>query len=54
MGIEEKKQLKGEGKQVSNVKDAKVREMRTAETILNIIQDRGKHHNRPKLKRQGN
>ena len=28
--------------QVSHVKDAEVREMRTAETILNIIQDRGK------------
>jgi len=42
MGTEEKKKLNGEGKQVSNVKDAKVREMRTAETILNIIQDRGK------------
>ena len=28
--------------QVSHGKDAKVREMRTAETILNIIQDRGK------------
>jgi len=42
MGTEEQKKLKGEGKQVSNGKDAKVREMRTAETILNIIQDRGK------------
>jgi group II intron reverse transcriptase/maturase len=29
-------------RQVSYAKDAKVREMRTAETILNIIQDRGK------------
>ena len=29
-------------RQVSYGKDAKVREMRTAETILNIIQDRGK------------
>ena len=42
MGTEEKKKLNGEGKQVSNGKDATVREMRTAETILNIIQDRGK------------
>ena len=29
-------------RQVSHGKDVKVREMRTAETILNIIQDRGK------------
>ena len=29
-------------RQVSHGKDATVREMRTAETILNIIQDRGK------------
>ena len=30
------------GSRFPHVKDAKVREMRTAETILNIIQDRGK------------
>ena len=42
-GTEERqKQPTGEGKQVSHGKDVKVREMRTAETILNIIQDRGK------------
>jgi len=29
-------------RQVSHGKDVKVREMRTADTILNIIQDRGK------------
>ena len=29
-------------RQVSHVRDEKVREMRTADTILNIIQDRGK------------
>jgi len=29
-------------RQVSSVKDGKVREMRTADTILNIILDRGK------------
>jgi len=34
--------LHGEGEQVSKmIQDAEVREMRTAETILNIIQDRG-------------
>jgi retron-type reverse transcriptase len=42
MGKEETKQPTGEGKQVSHGKDVKVREMRTADTILNIIQDRGK------------
>jgi group II intron reverse transcriptase/maturase len=42
MGTEESKKPEGEGKQVSYGKDAKVREMRTADTILNIIQDRGK------------
>jgi retron-type reverse transcriptase len=41
-GTEESKQPKGEVRQVSHGKDVKVREMRTAETILNIIQDRGK------------
>jgi hypothetical protein len=38
-------------RQVSHGQDGKVREMRTAETILHIIQDRGK---RPKSKKQGN
>ena len=33
------KEPTGEGKQVSHGQDVKVREMRTAETILNIIQD---------------
>ncbi len=43
MGTEEsKKKPNGEGKQVSNRKDVKVREMRTAATLLAIIQDRGK------------
>jgi group II intron reverse transcriptase/maturase len=41
-GKEESKQPNGEVRQVSHVRDAKVREMRTADTILNIIQDRGK------------
>ena len=42
MGTEESKEPTGEVRQVSHGKDVKVREMRTAETILNIIQDRGK------------
>src|SRR3989442_12429602 len=42
MGTEESKQPNGEVRQVSHGKDVKVREMRTADTILNIIQDRGK------------
>ena len=42
MGTEESKKPHGEVRQVSHGKDVKVREMRTAETILNIIQDRGK------------
>jgi hypothetical protein len=33
MGTEESKKPEGEGKQVSYGKDAKVREMRTADTI---------------------
>jgi hypothetical protein len=41
-GIEESKKPNGEVRQVSHVRDEKVREMRTADTILNIIQDRGK------------
>ena len=41
-GTEESKQPNGEVRQVSHGKDVKVREMRTADTILNIIQDRGK------------
>ena len=41
-GIEEEKKPKDEVRQVSQGKDATVRAMRTAETILNIIQDRGK------------
>jgi hypothetical protein len=41
-GTEESKQPNGEVRQVSHGRDAKVREMRTADTILNIIQDRGK------------
>src|SRR5712691_8254423 len=42
MGTEESKKPNGEVRQVSHGKDVKVREMRTAETILTIIQDRGK------------
>src|SRR5499427_3963796 len=42
MGTEESKEPKGEVRQVSHGQDVKVREMRTAETILNIIQDRGR------------
>src|SRR5262245_20649039 len=38
----ERKGPNGEVRQVSYGKDAKVREMRIAETILNIIQDRGR------------
>jgi hypothetical protein len=41
-GTEESKQPKGAVRQGSYVRDAKVREMRTADTILHIIQDRGK------------
>ena len=41
-GREEYKKPKGEVRQVSHGKDATVRERRTAETILNILQDRGK------------
>src|SRR5881296_2892179 len=50
-GTEESKQPNGEVRQVSHGQDVKVREMRTADTILNIIQDCGK---RPKSKKQGN
>src|SRR5437879_2147350 len=69
-GTEESKKPNGEVRQVSHVRDEKVREMRTADTMLNIIQDRGQrqrksiplckgchddvHHSRPKSKRQGN
>src|SRR6266540_1822826 len=42
MGTEESKKPNGKGRQVSHEEDEKVREMRTADTILNIIQDRGK------------
>ena len=48
---EESKQPKGEVRQGSPGQDGKVREMRRAETILNIIQNCGK---RPKSRRQGN
>ena len=41
-GEEESKNTQGEVRQVSYGKDGKVREMRTADTILNIILDRGK------------
>jgi hypothetical protein len=51
MGTEESKQLAGEVRQVSHGQDVKVREMRTAETILNIIHNRGKW---PKSRKQGN
>jgi hypothetical protein len=68
MGTEESKKPNGKVRQVSHGKDVKVREMRTAETILNIIQDRGTrqsiplcrrchmdvHFNRPKSRKQGN
>jgi hypothetical protein len=36
------KKPNGEGKQVSHGQDVKVREMRRAETFLNIIEDPGK------------
>jgi hypothetical protein len=36
-GTEESKQPKGAVRQVSHGQDVKVREMRTADTILNII-----------------
>jgi len=39
MGPEESKEPKGEVRQVAHGRDVKVRERRTAETILNIIQD---------------
>src|SRR5215831_12931109 len=42
MGTEESKEPKGEVRQVSHGKDVKVREMRRAETFLNIIEDPGK------------
>ena len=38
-GIEEQKKSNGEVRQVSYGKDVKVREMRRAETFLNIIED---------------
>ena len=41
-GTEESQQPTGEVRQVSHGKDVKVREMRRAETILNIIEDQGK------------
>jgi len=41
-GREEYKKPKGEVRQVSPGKDATVRERRTAETLLHILQDRGK------------
>jgi hypothetical protein len=41
-GAEESKQPTGEVRQVSPGQDVKVREMRTADTILDIIHDRGK------------
>lgn len=41
-GTEESKQPKGAGRQVSHGKDVKVRERRTAETLLHMIHDRGK------------
>jgi hypothetical protein len=42
MGTEESKEPNGEVRQVSHGKDVKVREMRRAETFLNIIGDQGK------------
>ena len=42
MGTKESKKPNGEGKQVSYEKDEKVSGMRTAESYLNIIQDRGR------------
>jgi hypothetical protein len=50
-GTEELKEPTGEVRQVSHGQDVKVREMRTADTLLHIIQDCGK---RPKSKTQGN
>ena len=42
MGTEESKKPNGEVRQVSHGKDEKVSGMLTAESYLNIIQDRGK------------
>jgi hypothetical protein len=42
MGTEESKEPKGEVRQVAHGQDVKVREMRRAETFLNIIEDQGK------------
>jgi hypothetical protein len=50
-GTEESKEPKGEVRQVAHGQDVKVREMRSAETLLDIIHDRGK---RPKSTQQGN
>ena len=41
-GTEESQKPKGEVRQVSHGKDVKVRERRTAATILTMLQDRGK------------
>jgi hypothetical protein len=50
-GTEESQEPKGEVRQVSHGQDGKVREMRSADTILHIIHDRGK---RPQSKKPGN
>ena len=50
-GTEEQKKSNGEVRQVSYGQDVKVREMRSAETFLDMIQDCGK---RPQSTRQGN
>jgi hypothetical protein len=42
MGTEESKEPTGEVRQVSHGQDVKVREMRSADTLLHIIHDRGK------------
>jgi hypothetical protein len=51
MGTEESKEPTGEVRQVSHGQDVKVREMRSADTLLHIIHDRGKGL---KSKKQGN
>jgi hypothetical protein len=51
MGPEESKEPTGEVRQVSHGQDGKVRVMRIAKTILNIIHDCGK---RPQSKKPGN
>jgi hypothetical protein len=50
-GTEESKEPTGEVRQVSHGQDGKVRERRSADTLLHMIHDRGK---RPQSKTPGN